>query len=56
MFREIEAGSPPSSSSLRIYAEGREETEPCQASTPGCSIDHTAEAAAGLPEAGCESW
>jgi hypothetical protein len=41
----------------RIVAEDRAETDPCQAGTPGCCIDHTAEAqrdrAADSP---CETW
>lgn len=28
---------------IRIVAEGREETEPCERGTVGCCIDHTAE-------------
>jgi hypothetical protein len=35
----------------RVIAAGREETEPCQAGTPGCSIDHTRDSGDG-----CEGW
>jgi hypothetical protein len=34
----------------RVYATDREETEACQAGTPGCSIDHNTD-----PDA-CETW
>jgi hypothetical protein len=30
----------------------REETEPCQAGTAGCCVDHQP----GDPETGCETW
>jgi hypothetical protein len=36
----------------RIYAEDRAETDACERGTPGCSIDHTAEAADGP----CATW
>lgn len=36
---------------MRIYAEDREETEPCQKGTPGCSIDHDAD-----DNESCETW
>lgn len=44
----------------RIVAHDREEHEPCQASTPGCCIDHEAEhRAAGWDrrvDSTCETW
>lgn len=40
----------------RIVAENREETECCEALTPGCCIDHTAESAAGRDQDSCETW
>lgn len=41
----------------RIYAEDRDESEACQASTPGCSIDHTAEILSGpSTDSSCETW
>jgi hypothetical protein len=35
----------------RVYATDREETEACQAGTPGCSIDHSRDSGDG-----CETW
>lgn len=42
----------------RIIAWDREETEPCQKLTPGCSIDHEAEREADptIRESECETW
>lgn len=34
----------------RSYATGRDESEPCQAGTDGCAIDH------GTDEGGCATW
>jgi hypothetical protein len=34
----------------RVYAVDREETDPCEAGTPGCSIDHTKD------YGDCASW
>jgi hypothetical protein len=39
----------------RITAWDREESEACERSTPGCSIDHTTEREARMDE-GCEPW
>ena len=39
----------------RIVAD-RAEEDTCQAGTPGCCIDHTAEANAGHPNGSCEPW
>lgn len=40
-----------------IYAWDREETDACEAGTPGCSIDHTAERTdSPRSERGCASW
>ena len=35
----------------RMIAWGREETDPCEAGTPGCSIDHSVD-----EYDGCETW
>lgn len=35
----------------RVIAWDREETEPCEAGTPGCAIDHTKDEGDG-----CETW
>lgn len=35
----------------RVYALDRDESEPCEALTPGCSIDHRLDAGDG-----CETW
>ena len=35
-----------------IYATDRPESEPCQAGTPGCSVDHTHSASG----TSCEGW
>lgn len=42
---ELQWGSPD-----RTYAMDREETDPCEAGTVGCSIDHNND------KGGCESW
>lgn len=36
----------------RVVAWGRNEEDPCEALTPGCSINHSAEDGAGT----CETW
>jgi hypothetical protein len=40
----------------RLYADGRDETDACECSTPGCAVDHTAEDRAGYADRGCEGW
>jgi hypothetical protein len=42
----------------RVFAQDREEHEPCTRSTPGCSIDHEAEHKLDLDTRnwGCETW
>lgn len=37
----------------RRYADDRDESEPCQRGTDGCSIDHDAEPG---PTGSCETW
>ena len=37
-------------STPRTYAVDREESDPCQAGTVGCSIDHA------VDNGGCEGW
>ena len=34
----------------RAYADDREETEPCEAGTPGCCINHN------IDHGSCEGW
>lgn len=34
----------------RVVAHGRAESDPCECGTPGCCIDHGADAG------GCETW
>jgi len=40
----------------RIIATDRDETDACEAGTPGCCIDHTAERDAGTDRDSCETW
>ena len=35
-----------------VYANDRDESEACEAGTPGCSVDHTRSAA----DTSCETW
>lgn len=41
---------PAASQRPRCYAAGRDESDPCQAGTPGCSIDHDSD------RGGCATW
>lgn len=34
----------------RVYATGRDESEACEANTPGCAIDHARD------NGSCEGW
>lgn len=40
----------------RIVARNRRESDPCEAGTPGCCIDHMAEADAGVDRDSCDTW
>lgn len=40
----------------RIIAHHRNEEDPCEANTPGCSINHGAEEGHGLIDGTCEPW
>lgn len=40
----------------RIYDYDRNPEDTCQAGSPGCPVNHTAETKAGNPEGGCETW
>ena len=42
----------------RITAWDRDEEDPCEAGTPGCSVDHTAERNrdGDKQERGCDTW
>lgn len=39
-----------------IVAEDREESEPCEAGTVGCCVDHHAMMRQGLQDDRCETW
>jgi hypothetical protein len=41
---------------LRIVATDRDEADACDASTPGCKINHTAENKVGIVSSDCEGW
>ena len=40
----------------RLIARAREESEPCEAGTPGCCIDHMTEQEVAYEGDGCETW
>jgi hypothetical protein len=40
----------------RWHADDREEHEPCERGTDGCSISHAKEQAHRLPSGTCETW
>lgn len=40
----------------RITAQDRDETDHCEAGTPGCSVDHGAERDAGMTIDSCDTW
>jgi len=40
----------------RVIAWGREESDVCEANTPGCSIDHGIESDWGRVQGSCEPW
>jgi hypothetical protein len=40
----------PACPTTRVYATDRDEADSCQAGTPGCSIDHSAD------NGSCETW
>lgn len=40
----------PEAPPARVYATDRDETEPCEANTPGCAIDHSVDLGS------CEGW